>query len=313
MYSTPHADAATVPVQETLPPKNLLKEKIEKIKEQVSNSDNYARTEIEQVHRPCGVQTISRQITSNTASSSSELVKKDVDVERGIVSRAKEGLTTATQQTPKSAPATPAATSTQSQAAGNKIDTFDMSIDTAQIANKILNRPLLIKDLDFTDLTIHDDIEVTRVSTAPPPPPPMMGFSGFAGGPPPPPPMNGLAGFAGGPPPPPPPPPPPFMGAPPPPPPPNFKPMFPQSNTLPANFNSHTMAKHNEEADQEKRKLIKLHWREAQIPQSHSVARYAAQPAQEESIWTNLNHLDIDREKLAHLFELKQTEVKTKV
>ena len=67
-----------------------IKENIEKIKEHVSNSDNYARTEIEQVHRPCGVHTMGRQISASV-NKETEIVKKDLNVERGLVSRAKEG------------------------------------------------------------------------------------------------------------------------------------------------------------------------------------------------------------------------------
>ena len=76
--------------------------------------------------------------------------------------------------------------------------------------------------------------------------------------------------------------------------------------------------------DQDKRKLIKLHWREAQVPFASittapvvPVSRYSTAPPppppQDESIWSLLNHIEIDKEKLAHLFELKQAEVKTKV
>lgn len=64
----------------------------------------------------------------------------------------------------------------------------------------------------------------------------------------------------------------------------------------------------NEDADQDKRKLIRLHWREANvIPASI----YSA-PSKDDSIWCGLGKIEIDREKLAHLFELKQNEVKTK-
>lgn len=52
------------------------------------------------------------------------------------------------------------------------------------------------------------------------------------------------------------------------------------------------------------RKLTKLHWREAQINFNAS---------KDESIWNTLNPIEIDKDKLAALFELKQTEVKTKV
>ena len=88
--SVPDASSAT-PTANTTPKKNLIKENIEKIKEHVSNSENYARTEIEQVHRPCGVHTIGRNIQSAANKESLEAVKKDLNVERGVVSRAKEG------------------------------------------------------------------------------------------------------------------------------------------------------------------------------------------------------------------------------
>lgn len=76
----------------TTPRKNLIKENIEKIKEHVNNSDNYARTEIEQIHRPSGVHTIGRQISSQVSKDESKKEeKRELNVEKGIVSRAKEG------------------------------------------------------------------------------------------------------------------------------------------------------------------------------------------------------------------------------
>ncbi len=222
------------------------------------------------------------------------------------------GLTTAATPTIK-AHSTPA---NANQQPTNKIDAFDLSIDTAQIANRILTRPLQIKDLDFTDLTTMDDLEVTRVSTAPPPPPPMFGFNGLAGGPPPPPPPPPMGGFGG------PPPPPPPMGGfgGPPPPPPMFK-MSQSTNNLSGSVMNLSSRPGADVDDQDKRKLIKLHWREAQVPFTPApapvVSRYGsvapAQPVQDESIWSSLTHMEIDKEKLAHLFELKQAEVKTKV
>jgi hypothetical protein len=58
--------------------------------------------------------------------------------------------------------------------------------------------------------------------------------------------------------------------------------------------------------DQDKRKLIKLHWREAFVNR-------APQLAKDESFWAALTPIEIDKEKLSHLFELKQAQVKTKV
>jgi len=64
--------------------------------------------------------------------------------------------------------------------------------------------------------------------------------------------------------------------------------------------------------EEDKRKLIKLHWREAHIPFGATALRSPQAPA-EDSIWSCLSRVEVDREKLAHLFELKQTEVKAKV
>ena len=291
--------------------------KIQKIKEQVNNSvanGEYARTEMEQVQRPLNIQSIQRQISSavtgganQTNSSQKENestttisvgANKKLDSLSGIVSRAKEGLqqTQITQQKPLAA-----SIAKPDQAALNKMDSLDLSIDTAQIANKILTRPLVIKDLDFTDLTQQDDVDITvnRSLAPPPPPPPMM----MMGGPPPPPPMMMMGG---------PPPPPPMMGGPPPPPP-MMGTLKTNTSTLSLNntaslngSNSNLSKTGNEADDHDKRKLTKLHWKEAfLVPQQEK--------ATEESIWSNLVPLEIDKEKLAHLFELKQSEVKTKV
>jgi len=220
-----------------------------------------------------------------------------------------KGLTTAAAPTIK----TQLVPANAIQQTNNKIDTFELSIDTAQIANRILTRPLQIKDLDFTDLTILDDLEISRAGIAPPPP--MHGFNGMVGGPPPPPPPP--IGGIGAPPPPPPPPMAGFGG--PPPPPPMFK-MSQSTNSL-AGSVMNLSSKYDMD-DHDKRKLIKLHWREAHVPftlaaPTPSLNKYGSvvpvKSGQEESIWTNLTHVEIDKDKLAHLFELKQAEVKTKV
>jgi hypothetical protein len=256
-----------------------------------------------------------------------------------VVNRAKEGLqqqqSTVTKTSTTTATATTATNATTANAT-SKLDTFDMSIDTATIASRILNRPLQIKDLDFTDLTSNDDIDVSRVNAMiPPPPPPLMnGFGGGPPGPPGPPPPPPMSGFGGPPPPPPPPPmfggppppppPPPMFGGPPPPPPPPpmsglGKPGGPPPPPPPPAFGggnnksiggssnlSMSTATLNEENDLNTRKLVKIHWREANIVM-------ASYNSKEESIWNNLTPVDVDKEKLTHLFELKQTEVKTKV
>lgn len=301
---------------------SILQSKIQKIREQVTNSINntdFSRTEME-VHRTTNVQSLSQKIGSSTTTDSNDSNKK-LDSLSGSVIRAKESLQ---QQHMIKTPATQSNTSNQS-AALNKIDSFDLNMDTSQIANKILNRPLLIKDLDFTDLTTQDDSDMICVSMPPPPPPPMpssMMGGNMTGGPPPPPPppppmMGG--GFFGGPPPPPPPPPPPMMmkaGGPPPPPPPPMNGFGSSLNHLSFSLNgsnpnlSQNNSKSNEQdGDHDKRKLIKLHWREATI----IPASIYTGPTKDDSIWAGLGEIDIDKEKLSHLFELKQNEVKTKV
>lgn len=241
--------------------------------------DDY-RTETEIIQRPMTVQSMSKQLSSTTTKNSiltPPATPNQSDSFTGIVTRAKEGLQQQ-QLHQKSA----------SNQAVQKDQSFDINLDTAQIANKILNRALKIKDLDFTDLTCKDDLDPTSAPSAPPPappPPPMLG------GPPPPPPLFG------GPPPPPPPPPMLGSGAPPPPPPSLFG-----SKLIKNSMNTSTLNLKDDDS-QDKRKLIKLHWKEAQVPVFSS----------DESIWTTLTPLDLDREKLAHLFELKQNEAKTKV
>jgi hypothetical protein len=85
--------AAPLDSLRTTPKKNLIQENIERIKEKVNSSDNYARTEIEQIHRPSGVHTIGRQISSQVSKDEAKKEeKRELNVEKGIVSRAKEGL-----------------------------------------------------------------------------------------------------------------------------------------------------------------------------------------------------------------------------
>lgn len=53
-------------------------------------------------------------------------------------------------------------------------------------------------------------------------------------------------------------------------------------------------------------KTIRLHWREAAPNMMPTVGA-------DDSLWTSLNKVTLDTEKLAQLFEVKQTEVKIKV
>lgn len=138
----------------------------------------------------------------------------------------------------------------------------------------------------------------TGRQTVPPPPPMMNG-----GGPPPPPPPMMFGGPPMAPPPPPMggPPAPPFLprGMGPPPAPPmtnggsNGVPPAPPSNKLPVSDKSV--------------KTIRLHWREA-APNFMAVGSTS-----QDSLWTHLNKVNIDTEKLGQLFELKHADIKIKV
>jgi hypothetical protein len=54
-------------------------------------------------------------------------------------------------------------------------------------------------------------------------------------------------------------------------------------------------------------KTIRLHWREA------APNLMPTTPGATDSLWTSLNKIELDNDRLARLFELKQAEVKIKV
>lgn len=178
----------------------------------------------------------------------------------------------------------------------------DNDLQWEYIVGKVLSRKLVVQDLNFEELDERDDTNIMAIGGARPgfpPPPPMM--NGIGGPPPPPPPMMG-----GGPPPPPPPmggpPPPPFMprGMGPPPPPPMSMNNGNMSGALPPPPNK-------AQSINKGVKTIRLHWREA-APNMMPVG-----PGADDSLWTSLNKVKLDTDKLAQLFELKQSEVKIKV
>ncbi|XP_074646852.1 FH1/FH2 domain-containing protein 3-like [Tubulanus polymorphus] len=148
---------------------------------------------------------------------------------------------------------------------------------------KRLNRPLKIKDLDFTDLGDTDDVDclvpkpvIVSDTGIPPPPPPLMG------GPPPPPPPPGI-----------PPPPPLLPGAPPPPP-----PLGSVLSNLPPPPGSSL---------KKNKKTVRLHWKEIHTNQPSFVQQGPA-----ETIWNKLVPIRVDPEKIEHLFEIRANELKSK-
>lgn len=173
---------------------------------------------------------------------------------------------------------------------------------------KRFHRSLKIHDMDFTDLKDSEDEDVfappkidfgSGVPPPPPggpgapPPPPMM-----PGMPPPPPPMGGMV-----PPPPPmggmmPPPPPPLGGMAPPPPPPLGGAIVPQVTVdLPPPPGSEL---------QKSKKTVKLHWKTVQPEMPHPSTKG-------ETIWKNIVNIKLDPDKIEHLFETRQAEMKQKV
>ncbi len=216
------------------------------------------------------------------------------------------------QATTKPPPAVPGiGLSAQMPDASQSKPRSDNDLQWENIVGKVLSRKLIVQDLNFEELDERDDANIMVIGGARPglpPPPPMMNGPGgppppppmMPGGPPPPPPMMG-----GGPPPPPPPPmggppPPPFMprGMGPPPPPPmnnagmGGPPPPPGAKAQPINKGV---------------KTIRLHWRET-APNMMPTA-----PGANDSLWTSLNKVKLDTDKLAQLFEVKQSEVKIKV
>uniref|UniRef100_A0A671QMN3 FH1/FH2 domain-containing protein 1-like n=1 Tax=Sinocyclocheilus anshuiensis TaxID=1608454 RepID=A0A671QMN3_9TELE len=140
------------------------------------------------------------------------------------------------------------------------------------------SRPLRIKDLDFSDLMDEEDIDVLDIDTF---------DTGLPNGvPPPPPPVPGL-GSAPPPPPPPPPPPGPASLAPPPPLPP------PPGGNDPAFLN--------------KRKTVKLFWKELKQPDSPRKCKFGRG-----TVWASLDKVAVDTAKLEHLFESKGKDLPTK-
>ncbi|XP_061731857.1 FH1/FH2 domain-containing protein 1 [Nerophis ophidion] len=157
---------------------------------------------------------------------------------------------------------------------------------------------LRIKDLDFSDLLDEEDIDVLDMDTSdsasssapllsgcpPPPPPPPGGVApppppplpGHQATPPPPPLPGGLA-------PPPPPPPPPSVGTPPPPP---GAPSS-QSATFPR-----------------KKKTVKLFWRELKQADGPKKCRFGRG-----TVWASLDKVQVDTNRLEHLFESKAKEL----
>ena len=226
---------------------------------------------------------LSSKLTGNIKEQKDKIKKEkeNKDTEKkeektGFLSKVKNAIGGGSSSKPSDPPAPP------KQENKNQRSQEDIELE----ARVLRNRPLVINEYDFKDLTEDDDYETlipptkapvgrSMVDGVPPPPPAPPGF-----GPPPPPPAP--PGF--GPPPPPPgmpPPPPPPGGMPPPPPPPGM------GGGLAKTSNN--------------RKFVRLFWQEVKqtgLPQPF-----------DKTIWNEVKPIDVDTKKLEHLFEsrTKQT------
>ena len=171
---------------------------------------------------------------------------------------------------------------------------------------KRFHRSLKIHDMDFTDLKDSEDEDVfappkVDFGSGPPPPP--------GGGPPPPPMMPGM------PPPPPmmpgmPPPPPPMMGGMPPPPPPmggaGLPPPPPSMGGVGPSKSAVDLPPPPGANLTKNKKTLKLHWKIIQPEVPHPSTKG-------ETIWKNIVNVQIDPDKIEHLFETRAAEIKQKV
>jgi len=173
----------------------------------------------------------------------------------------------------------------------------DLDSRWKEIEKVACHRPLIINDLDFTDLGELDDVDVLQA--------PMPQYNGAINGIPqppgfcpPPPPM-------GGPPMPPGIPPAPPFGAPMPPGPP-MPPMPPGAPTLPA-----TKSSGLKKSDDRQKKTVRLHWKEVQ--ENVIVPNPTPDVSRQGTIWRKIKPTQIDIQKFEHLFETRVTEGKAKV
>ncbi|KAG8196206.1 hypothetical protein JTE90_007933 [Oedothorax gibbosus] len=217
----------------------------------------------------------------------------------GIISRAKEGLAAS-----KSSSTTPNRTTTPSPllSPSNSFiiqQKLDGDVQWDQLV-KSVRRPLVINDLDFTDLKSEEDVDLMQeicpnpVGEEPggivPPPPLPLGL-----GPPPPPPPLPLGG-----------------GPVPPPPPPMTNSMTPKQNGTPP-----TWAKRNQLYQQEKeskdaargktKRTVKLFWREVREDRG-----LLSRIGRKKTIWDELTPVPVDAQKLEHLFENRAKEMPNK-
>ncbi|XP_074604377.1 formin homology 2 domain containing [Brevipalpus obovatus] len=192
--------------------------------------------------------------------------------------------------------------------------------------NDVSTRPLLINDLDFTDLKSDDDLDIFQAnfhlppdheffydendgsSPIPPPPPPMpMNSPGMGGGPapPPPPPPSLLPSYHSGP---------KTMGGSPCPPPPPVTPSFFRQNGISSILSNGRQQNTpspildvNQKVINKNKKTVKLFWREVKEDKS-----LLSRLTKKKTIWDDIKPVAIDSQKLEHLFENRPKELPNK-
>ncbi|CAF1974790.1 unnamed protein product [Rotaria magnacalcarata] len=277
--------------------------------ESVSSPFNHQRP----ANNHSSIETLARQITVSTmhgndgslTNGQATIIVKEPKVIPsseliGAVTRAKDGLQAATSKSPH-------ISTTCFTLPGQYPDSLlskhltEHDLQWEYVISKPLDRKLRVQDLNFEELDEQDDASIMNIitgRTGPPPPPPSMMNGNGPPPPPPPPPPPFPSMMAGGPPPPP-------IGCPPPPPPPPFLPrgMAPPPFTM---NNGNTWGE-SSSSNNKSVKTLRLHWREAAPNMMLSTT-----PGTNDSLWSSLNKVKLDTEKLSKLFELKQAEVKVK-
>ncbi|GFU05244.1 hypothetical protein NPIL_636241 [Nephila pilipes] len=216
----------------------------------------------------------------------------------GIISRAKEGLASSKTPSKPTSPLSPSSSFVQEMSKKP-----DSDVQWEQLV-KSVKRPLVINDLDFTDLRSEEDIDFLECLE------PEVS-SDLNGGPPPPPLPPGLG-------PPPPPPPLPLGGGPIAPPPPpqllNNK-LAPRVNGSVApswmkrnQYNGQdSPTKDQQKSNGKTKKTVKLFWRE--VKEDKSLLKRIGK---KKTIWDELKPVPVDTQKLEHLFENRAKELVNK-
>ncbi|XP_076323341.1 FH1/FH2 domain-containing protein 3-like isoform X2 [Tachypleus tridentatus] len=228
----------------------------------------------------------------------------------GIISRAKEGLAASTRLENRLTPLTPQ----KSNSSIPELRKSESGLQWDQLV-KTISRPLLINDLDFTDLKDEDEIDILKTTLPINSGPLLLPLPGSGSEPPPPPPIGmapSLPPGCG------PPPPPPPLGIPPPPPPglsqpPPFMGSSRGGSQAPApplwSRQAQQQRQQHQKQEQQKtipknKKTVKLFWKEVK-----SDPILVSKLSNKKTIWDEIKPTIVDTQKLEHLFESRAKEI----